>query len=205
MRTIQTTVYSFDELSDAAKDKARDWYLKSGADDNFFAECVTDDAAEIAELFGLDIRKTRTDGTPTVYWSGFSSQGDGACFEGRYAYKAGGLKAVKECAPLDANLHAIVERLQAIQARHFYKFTASTRHSGHYYHSRCMSVDVTHADDQYRDIGTAENDISDALRDFADWIYDRLEEAYDWANADDQVDESILANDYEFTADGERA
>jgi hypothetical protein len=208
MRTIETTVFKFDELSDSAKEAARDWYRQSDADDNFFAECVYDDAADVAELFGLDIRTRRTKSgtyTANIYYSGFSSQGDGACFEGHYKYKPGGLKAVKEYAPNDTELHAIVARLQAIQARHFYKLVASTEHRGHYYHSGCMSVDVVHADDQYRDIGTAEDDIRDEMRAFADWIYDRLENEYDYMQADEQVDESIRANEYEFTADGECA
>ena len=31
------------------------------------------------------------------------------------------------------------------------------------------------------------------------------EAAYDWDNADEQVDENIIANEYEFTEDGEVA
>jgi hypothetical protein len=68
-----------------------------------------------------------------------------------------------------------------------------------------MLVDVSHADDRYRDIGTAEDDIRDELRAFADWIYSQLENEYDYIQADEQVDESIRANEYEFTADGECA
>jgi hypothetical protein len=36
------------------------------------------------------------------------------------------------------------------------------------------------------------------------WLYDRLRENYDWLNSDEQVDETILANEYEFTETGER-
>ena len=37
-RIKQTTVYQFDELSDAAKEKARDWYREASADDAFWQE-----------------------------------------------------------------------------------------------------------------------------------------------------------------------
>src|SRR5690606_22859639 len=92
--------------------------------------------------------------------------------------------------------------LQATQKRAFYKLEATCKHSGHYNHSGCMDVDVEHTDDRYRDIGDAEQDLRDALRCFADWIYDRLESEHDWPTDDEQVDESIRANEYEFTAEG---
>jgi hypothetical protein len=34
------------------------------------------------------------------------------------------------------------------------------------------------------------------------WIYRQLETEYDWLNADEQVDESIEGNDYQFTDNG---
>lgn len=205
---IEKTVYSFDELSDKAKERARDWYRGDG--EFFGAEYVFEDAATIADLMGIDLcqtRKTRMGGShyyaPTIYWSGFWSQGDGACFECSYRYKKGSVQAIKEYAPKDTELLRIAKALQDAQRKQFYKLTASSRNSGHYYHSGCMSVSVEHSEDRYRDIGEAEDDIRQALRDFADWIYKELEEAYDWENSDENVDESIRANDYQFDEDGE--
>lgn len=43
------------------------------------------------------------------------------------------------------------------------------------------------------------------MREFADWIYSRLEAEYEYQNADEQVDESIRINEYEFAEDGNRA
>lgn len=68
-----------------------------------------------------------------------------------------------------------------------------------------MSVEVTHADSMYRDIGDAEDELRDALRAFADWVYDRLESEHAWLTADEQVDESIRANGYEFLENGSLA
>ncbi len=42
------------------------------------------------------------------------------------------------------------------------------------------------------------------LRDFAHWIYRQLEQEWDYQNTDEQVDESIQANEYEFDEDGVR-
>lgn len=46
MRTIEKTVYTFNELSDAAKEKAREWYLQ-GMDYDLCWESMLEDAAQI--------------------------------------------------------------------------------------------------------------------------------------------------------------
>lgn len=214
MRIVKTekTVFTFNELSDSAKEKARQWYRECLAGDSDFAEFVFEDAANIAELIGLDIRQRRVklmNGDyryePSIYYSGFSSQGDGACFEGSYRYKPGALKAVKGYAPLDTRLHAIARDLQLAQKPVFYTGTASTSHSGHYYHSGCMRVS---ADVDSRFSGKLacefEEAAKEALRDFADWIYRQLENVWDYLNSDEHIDDSILCNEYEFDEDGER-
>ena len=66
-----------------------------------------------------------------------------------------------------------------------------------------MHVSVEHLDDPYRDVGEAEDEVQTLLRDFADWIYARLEEEYEYRTSDEQVEESIRANEYEFDEDGD--
>jgi len=191
MITIETTVYKFDELSDAAKQKALNaWRDLGGFDDEY----VIDYCKEAAKMFGLDIDK--------IYYSGFSSQGDGACFEGRYKYKAGALAAVKKEWPKWTALHGIVERLEAVQKRNFYRLTAVIKHRGHYYHSGCMLIDVEDSENQYRDLKDAEDSVIDELRDFADLIYAMLSDEYDYTQSDAYVTENIQGNGVEFTVDG---
>lgn len=212
MRTevIERTLFKYEELSDAAKEKARDWYRSGDDNFEFAAECIYDDAATIAALMGIDLCRTRVQlmggghrYKPTIYYSGFWSQGDGACFESTYKYQKGAVKAVSDyTGGTDKELIRIAQGLQEVQRRYFYKLTASTCHRGRYYHSGCMSVDVQHCDDQYRDVGDAEEDITCLLRDFADWIYARLEAEYDYVTSDEAVEESILANEYEFNEEG---
>ena len=212
MRTETTTrtLYKFDELSPEAQQHALEEHAEFEGRE-FNPEFVFDDAATIADLFGLDLRqtrKTRKDGghfyEPTIYYSGFWSQGDGACFEGTYSYKSGALKAVTECAPQDHELHRIVESLQNIQKRNFYQLTARCKHLGHYYHSGCMSVDVDRQDGKEM-TDDAEDTVQECMRDFADWIYKSLEDEYDYVTSEAACKESIEANDYEFTEKGELA
>jgi hypothetical protein len=208
-RTIETTVYTFDELSDSAKEKAREWYTSDIFTDSSAWGHVYDDAAQCAAIMGIEISTSPvrlmgggTRETINIGFSGFWSQGDGANFEGSYAYKKGAAKAIRAYAPEDKELHRIADALQKMQARYFYKLVATMKHSGHYQHSGCMSVDVEHSDDSYRDIGDAEEDVRQLMRDFADWIYSQLEAEYDHQTDDDTVDENIRANEYEFTEDG---
>ena len=49
---------------------------------------------------------------------------------------------------------------------------------------------------------TAEDDVTEALRDLARWLYRRLEAEYDFQTADHQVDAALEANDVTFTAAG---
>lgn len=72
------TVYKFDELSDSAKEKAREWFRGTDCQDfhDVHGESVIEDFCEIAGHLGFDIS------ADDVEWSGFSSQGDGASFTG---------------------------------------------------------------------------------------------------------------------------
>lgn len=209
-RTIETTVFQFSELSDSAKETARNWWRELEAQD-FDAEFVIDDAQHMAAILGIEFDgqpvKLMGGGTrtkPTVYWSGFGSQGDGACFEGYYSYAKGAAAKIRKEAPEDKELHRIADALQECQRKSFYRLRARCKHSGHYYHSGCMSVDVTDFDYPYRDIENGD-DLIQALRDFADWIYAQLEREYEYRMSDECVDESITINEYEFDASGARA
>lgn len=228
---VTNWLYKFEELSDRAKEKAREWY-RAGQLDYDWWDSVYEDALRMAEILGIEIdyRYHPASGRPgskgwkepKIWFSGFCSQGDGACWEGSYRYAKGALKKLQSEAPAryqylkpdgtsewtenagNIELHRIAKALQKVQARHFYKLVAVSNHRGHYNHSGCMSIEVEHDEDRYRDLGDAEDDIKDALRDFADWIYRRLEEEHDWLTSDEQVDDSIIANEYTFDEDGNR-
>lgn len=215
-RIEETPVYMFDQLSDKAKETAREWYRSASVHDEWW-DNVFDNVAYIGEIIGIKFARRRGSNALAIYFSGFSSQGDGACFEGSYAYAKGALAELKKERPAsythdgttteckrNKELHEIARKLQDIQRKHFYKLEADCKHRGHYSHSGCMDVDVSHSDDISRDIGDAETDIRDTLRLFADWIYSTLEDEHDFIQSDEQVDEAMEANGYEFDEDGVR-
>lgn len=209
--TTTRTLYTFKELSPEAQQKVIEKQQQAAGEWFDGKDSVYEYAATVADLFGLDIcqtRKTRGDGShyyePTIYYSGFWSQGDGACFEGQYSYKKSSVKAVKDYAPQDETLHQIALDLQHAQAANFYRVTASIKHRGRYYHAGCMSIDLENSADSYQEIKN-EDDFIQAFRDFADWIYSQLESAYDYETSEENARDYLEDDDQEYTADGARA
>jgi hypothetical protein len=199
MRTVITKLFKFEELTEEAQKKAIENNYQINVDDTEWDDSVRDDAQTIGKIMGIDISR--------IYFSGFSSQGDGACFEGNYSYETGSVKKLKEYAPEDKTLHDIAERLQAIQKKHFYKLTANVKHSGHYYHEMCTDIEV-YKDGNYilsDSEQEAEEELKDILRDYMRWIYRTLEKEYDYLTGEEAIKETIIANGLEFKENGKPA
>jgi len=205
--TVTTTVYKFSELSDAAKEKARNKWREAALYDSWW-EYIYEWADEVFKAIGITSDdyvkcmdgKMRRKG-PDIRFSGFSSQGDGACFEGSYSYAKGALKAVKAAAPKEEELHRIASELQDLQRRHFYKLSAQMRHMDMYCHSRSVEIEV-YEDGLYDVSEDVTEAISELMRDIMDWIYAKLEQEHDYLLSDECVDESIGYAEVEFTEDG---
>jgi hypothetical protein len=194
-------IYKFDELSDESKGEARDWWRNGGLDYEWH-ESVYSDFVNICEILGFDVIES------DIHFSGFYSQGDGASFTGSYKYSKGSTKKIRKYAPQATALHEIADTLQALQKRNFYSLHASiTRNHSRYVHENTISCGYVERDsDNYQDATSdAEETITDCARDLCRWLYVSLEREYEWLNSDEQVDESIRCNEYEFTFDGEIA
>lgn len=193
-RTATKEVFAFDELDESAKESAREWYRRDALDYEWW-DCTIDDFCQILARLGYSVDAKE------VYFSGFCSQGDGASFTGSYGYVKGAAKAVKGYAPKDTELHALADRLQAMQRRNFYKVTGSIGRRSRYCHEMTMQCDVDRADGaewSQEGYNAAQEEFEDVSRDLARWLYRTLEKEHEWLLADEQVDETILANGYEF-------
>lgn len=205
----ERTLYQFGELSDKAKARAIEDRRQIEYED-FDHEYIYEDFQEIARILGIELgmrERRRANGEilrdrPKIWYSGFSSQGDGACFEGRYAYADDAHRAVREHAPQDAELHRIADELHTIQQAYSCSLTATITHTGRYYHSRSVDIDV----DGDRNLpDKACKMVSEALRDLMDWLYKSLQAEYDYRTGDDAIAEYLKDSDDEYTADGKRA
>lgn len=218
MRIKETKLYTYAELSDSAKEKARDWYRNASAGDNFFAEHITDEFHETLKAFGFDPFETwRGNVKPgkrsTVAWSGFWNQGDGASFSGSWRASDFAPDALLADRPLpvpakpgyvngNEEVHRIAAELRAcVDAGMTFASIEAKRGFFMSMDSHCMAEDT---EDACAPNGACERFI-EAARDLATGFYRALEAEYEYQNSDECVAESIEANGYEFTEEGERA
>jgi hypothetical protein len=210
-RIVETTVFHLGELSEKARETARAWYREAAVCDDWH-ECVFEDFEAVCAILGVRL-KTRSvrlfgGGTrqkPCIWFTGFASQGDGACFEGAYRFATGARKAIRAHAPEDRELHNIADGLQAIQRRNFYQLHADSNQRGRGCHEYSMSIAVERDSPNNQEMtADAEDTVTEALRDLARWLYRQLEREYDYQIFDAVTDEAILANEYTFTGDGRR-
>jgi len=210
-RIIETTVYTIDELSGAAKESARIWYRDQGLHDEWY-DFVYEDFETICKILGVTLATTPvrlygggTRDKPQIWWTGFWNQGDGASFSGRYSYARGSARAIRAHAPKDAELHRIADELQAVQRRNFHQLHASIRQSGRYCHEYTMAIEVERDSPTWQPMTDgAEDAVIEALRDLARWLYRQLRSQYEHQTSDDAVDENLAINELTFTVDGTR-
>ena len=195
MKTKTINIYQFDELDESAKERARNWYRQASSDDGFYYDCVIDDAVGVGILFGLDMCQRRNNNGqygPSVYFSGFSSQGNGACFEAKWRASNVQNKPLPFEDQELQRIHAEYQRIAAL----FPDAVFTVKHRGHYYHENCTEFDIYLGEE-------AEDALIECSRDLMRWIYRSLEREYDYHNSDDMVDENIRINEYDFTEDGD--
>lgn len=203
----------FKRLSRVTKQRARQaWIDDQGHDYPYDDWWTFDNFERIAELLGVTFDRRGKE--PAIYFSGFWSQGDGASFAGRYDCVPDASKLIRDYAPLDPVLHALADRLTALQMRVKMEHGAMLQCSigtsnSHYSHSGCMSTSDTQLD-SYEDgdyANTQQNqeddlELQSIMRAFADWMYRQLEDQYNWYFSDEYVDEQIMNEDLNFNQDG---
>lgn len=210
--TIELTVYSFDELSERAKDKAREKRRYYEVDRDWW-NYTYEAAVEVAARMGIIIHNKGSNGGPAICFSGFSSQGDGTSFEGVYAYVPDSVAKISAYAPGDKELQHIAESLAVIQTATYLesggRISASITVSGSYRHSGTMQVECQrngpdsnpfHNDDDQVD-ADVDGEVTTLLRAFADWIYEQLEAEHDYLTSDEHIDEGMV--DLKFNEDGD--
>lgn len=223
MRIKHTAVYTYDELTDEAKERARDWYRQGHLDYDWW-DCLYEDFGKRAHELGIDLGqkpvklmngKTRYD--PEIYFSGFYHQGSGSSFGGTWRADAMNINKLKSECPTDKELHRIADSL-AKCAKEDSEVTATisakrdhwidvTVEDGNTVMEQLDALDSESA--EYEQIAQGcqdrEDAITEALRNFNHWMYRCLEQEYEWLNSNEQVEDAIIANAYEFTEDGQPA
>ena len=198
MRVLETKVYTFDELSEEAKEKAIEKNRYMNVEYWLWYHDIYDTFKEkYSSLFEIT----------NMYFSGFHSQGDGAMFE------YGGIT--------DKLIDEFIEQLQLTPLRkkivkEAIHFSGSGKHKGYYHNEHCCSHSF-YVESQY-DLETYHKNIQefidniamefeafieDKYIDLAKELYQSLEDEYEWYTSDKSIKEHLIENEYEFTENGE--
>lgn len=215
MRTEEIRIYTFAELSDDAKEKAIEACRDYNIHESWY-EFTYEDFKNMCEIFGIDIHEKRRN-TPSIYFSGFWSQGDGSSFDAdvdilKFIAAVNGEKW-KEYAPLAAldfekyEIHHSVDRAMGYSDAIEIDFTSHAQTRGYY--NRYDWTFKTHAANNATPLIDAELErICDQternMDELNNWLYRTLEREYEYLTSDEAVIETIEANEYEFTEDGNR-
>lgn len=188
---------NFTELSEIAKQTARDIYASKGYLDYPWWDSTLDDAVTVGGMLGIEIAKDR------INFSGFSSQGDGACFSGSYTQAPSACAEIAKYGPQDEELQRIARELTGLQAARrligLEPVLADITAQGWYSHSGTMNVSVLpEGNNGYDDVSNdLEVAVAQLMRAFADWIYAQLEAEYDYLHSPECVDHYLADKEFD--------
>lgn len=205
---MEKTEFTFAELSESAKEKAHQEWAQQDIGYEWWDSTYDHWKDKLSDL-GIEV--------DDIYFSGFCSQGDGACFTGRVrANEFIRAHATKENG-LEVKYHALIEACDDSWCGNF-----SLRHSGHYYHSNSVDAsdmeDCRYApstgffsamdDDMFADIVNGlldefETFAMETCREYMDEIYNDLEEEYEYLTSMESFEELAEINEWLFNEDGE--
>ncbi len=193
MNIEKIKTFKFEELAEQSRQIAIEQYRDSDHLDYEWFDYSKSDFHSILELIGF----TNIDSG----FSGFCCQGDGANFTADYSYKSGCLKSIKQHAPIDSELHGIVQGIVSHMKDYGYKLECHiTRFNARYEHSNTMSFDWNMRSGEYVNWKNdfVEDEINQLFRDLADWYYNKLESEYEFLNSDESIKETLIVNEYDF-------
>lgn len=192
MKEFVTVGYEFSELSPEAVKRAHNDWLEMGGYD-FDSQYIIDDMTECGAKIGITV--------DNIYYSGFSSQGDGACFVGHYEFKSDWKDALDKFCPGYTQLIALGERLQQAHEKYGELYATVYKINHRYDHENTVAVDVQ-TSDEYIDILEAQEEMDSILKDFMHEIYRRLGEEYTWGQSIECFKGMAECNEWYFTEEG---
>lgn len=218
-KTIEVTLYQFDELEDKAKEKAANYYRENWMHHDWW-DCTYECMKEDGLKYGFHIKDIR--------FSGFWSQGDGASWCGAVRVKDWILSKPSKYQehPTTQIVLALIEE-GWVDEQVLVSFSSS-----HYCHENTMDVqgidhhyrieeDVEMADGMFKGAQVGDliriidapqgvlydmsGELKDAVIAFARTIHRELEDEYDHLTSEEAIAESYAINDVWFTEEGRMA
>ncbi len=186
MRIITKEVFSFEELSSEAKEKAISVERRLGFDSNFMTDVILESFTEKLDEIGFP--------TDEIFFSLSNCQGDGVAFYGEIDIE----KYLKD----NIKYKRILELKDEITFN-----IARNSWSNHYSHYNTMTLEIDYNDIENKTdielIQELEIQLQEFIKDKSKELekigYDIIEDI----ESDEAIIETIQANEYEFYSDGE--
>lgn len=183
MKTVSVNVYSFDGLSESAKEKARNWWRS--VDDRDVSHVLDSFKAEMEE-FGVEVSNF----TYSVSWS----QGDGAGFDYEVNLSKWLDATAKEKEHMtirrllkDGKINALVRGTQG-----YNHFNRTHHNCVEVYYGVYVSARGSAILDEF------DKYLIKWINDKADDLYQRLSDALEYMHSDEYIDECLRTNEYDF-------
>ena len=194
-KVIEETVYTIDELKDQFPEVYKK-VIEKQWDINVmhgWYDFIEADYIEQLEKIGFyDIE---------IQFSGFWSQGDGACFSGNWYKDRVDLSKVNPEELYSDNIKNLYSSLVDFTNSYFDgSFCITT--SGRYCHENTMSIDGECIDNDHEQIPYAFNTILTECKSIAREIYRSLEKDYEHLTSEDTILETLQCNEYYFDLSG---
>jgi hypothetical protein len=204
MRTIELTIFNYDELPTSIQQKVLCSLSNINVEHYEWYDSEFDYWKEKLEEFGFM--------EPKIYFSGFHSQGDGACFDCEYIKLEHAWEYFKK--DMERQNNWIHRKLQVHEAW-FYDYL-----DNHVYlNMQCVNSHYSH-ENAYKVRGLAGSHLEGVLfkcyQEFVSWmedfrrglcmeLYHNLSDAYEYLISDEAILETIQSNEYEFYENGKIA
>lgn len=153
--------------------------------DGWYDSTIEDFCDTILPHFGVDVSYK------DVEFTGFWSQGDGASFKGSFNLSDVSLTDLEASVPTEVALLKLAAELQVLADAHPTIHGHVSRMSSRYSHSNTMCIGEYSSNNGYCNEETeafaaagAEASLLKIFRQLADWLYERLDSAYDFYRAD---------------------
>lgn len=163
----------------------------------FERELFSETSKTLLEDINFSLKKLAIE-VDHFYYSGFWSQGDGACFTGTVTAEDGIRLEAEKDYPEDSYYIQTAEELEEAMLSLPPKTTIHISHRGRYYHEHSVNFDFEFDEDELEKWTFTDEDKEEAmkgarksLRDLMQWIYRQLEKEYDHVTSETTAIESL--------------
>ena len=181
MRKITQIVKTFEKLSPEEKAIVIKNYQDINTDYDWYKPIIDDYTAKLEKLGYYEIK---------MYFNGFYSQGDGACF-------IAGVD-IDEWIKAHKKIKEFKRIYNKYTADGFLPIAIKITHTSRYYYATSTNVELEHEDQYNKEGELLEKLISDEREKIGNELYKELEKSNNYLSSEEAIAETLIANDYEF-------